>query len=400
MPDDGSGGKGGHVDLKNLAGEGKGARRPHIGLNDLKRSVGAPQHLHVERTSDLQSLCDLEDDVAEAEEDILGHVTCREDERGVARVNASLFNMFGNRVSDNFSLVSNSIDIDLLRALNELGDHHRSIFRHLDSHVQELLQLRLRSHYVHRCSTQDIRRSHENRISNLVAEPLCVLKSLELRPGRLVDVELVEHSRVLLPVLSPVDHLGRRAQHVGPVGLEGEREVVGDLTSEGHDCPSAAFHVVDVQNSLQAELFEVEPVALIEVGRNGLRVAVDHDCLLPLSDQSSQAQDRSVIKLHAASDPVRPTSHHHDAMVVEGDVTLSAVVRHVQVVGLRGELSSQGVNLLDNRSDSHAGSQLTSLRLRAADPLADLPVREASLLGEKNHVLGDSLLVVIAEVVG
>ena len=52
--------------------------------------VGGENHLHVERSSDLEPLGDLEDDVAETEEDIPGHVAGREDERSVSRVDATL----------------------------------------------------------------------------------------------------------------------------------------------------------------------------------------------------------------------------------------------------------------------------------------------------------------------
>mmetsp|Transcript_34549 Transcript_34549/g.108293 ORF Transcript_34549/g.108293 Transcript_34549/m.108293 type:complete len:324 (+) Transcript_34549:1350-2321(+) len=205
---------------------------------------------------------------------------------------------------------------------------------------------------------------------------------------------------MFLPVLSPVDHLGGSSQHVGPVGLEREGKIVGDLSSEGHDSSGAALDLVDVEDSLQAQLLEVEPVALIEVSRHSLRVAVDHDGLLALSNQSAQAQHGAVVKLDAASNPVSPATHNHDAMVVEGNVTLSSVVGHVEIVGLSWELGRKGVNLFDNWSDAHPDSQLAGLSLRAADPLADLPVGEASLLGQEHHVLGNRLLVVVAEIVG
>ena len=51
--------------------------------------------------------------------------------------------------------------------------------------------------------------------------------------------------------------------------------------------------VVDIQNTLQAQLFKVKTVALVVVRTHSLRVVVDHDGLLAQVAQGTQALHRT-----------------------------------------------------------------------------------------------------------
>jgi hypothetical protein len=56
-----------------------------------------------------------------------------------------------------------------------------------------------------------------------------------------------------------------------------EGDVVGDLPAHGQEDAERLLPLIDVEDPLEAELVEVEPVADVVVGRHGLRVVVDHD---------------------------------------------------------------------------------------------------------------------------
>ena len=62
-----------------------------------------------------------------------------------------------------------------------------------------------------------------------------------------------------------------------------------------------------------AELLEVEPVRLVEVRRDRLRIAVDDDGCVTQGSESSNARDTAPVELNAAADPVWPTSEHDNS---------------------------------------------------------------------------------------
>lgn len=68
-----------------------------------------------------------------------------------------------------------------------------------------------------------------------------------------------------------------------------------------HICFFFYLLMVDVQDSLQRQLFKVQFVTLVKVGAHGLRVAIDHHCLLAKLTQCTDAGDSTPIKFHAAA---------------------------------------------------------------------------------------------------
>lgn len=59
----------------------------------------------------------------------------------------------------------------------------------------------------------------------------------------------------------------------------------------------------------------------------------------------------------------------------------SSVVSHVEVVGEGGELGSDGIDLLDTRSDAVVGTKSTDGEFVRTDSLGDLSIREPDLFG-------------------
>lgn len=59
--------------------------------------------------------------------------------------------------------------------------------------------------------------------------------------------------------------------------------------------------LADVQDAFQRQLLEVQAVALVKVGADGLGVVVDHHRLLAHLPQSSDAGDGAPVELHAAA---------------------------------------------------------------------------------------------------
>ena len=56
----------------------------------------------------------------------------------------------------------------------------------------------------------------------------------------------------------------------------------------------------------------------VVIGRNGFRVAVDHDGLVPVFTHRQSSVDTAVVKLDALADTVGPAAKHHDFFLIRG----------------------------------------------------------------------------------
>ena len=150
-----------------------------------------------------------------------------------------------------------------------------------------------------------------------IADPLGERQGLLDRVGhaafRLGDPEPVEERREAGPLLGLVDRLevGAEERHAG----RGERrgEVERRLAAERDDGRKRrlAFRrlgVDDAPDALDVERLEVEPRGGVEVGRDGLRVRVDHHRAPALAPEDLGRLDRAVVELDPLPDPDRPAS--------------------------------------------------------------------------------------------
>ena len=85
-------------------------------------------------------------------------------------------------------------------------------------------------------------------------------------------------------MLGQVDRLGLRAEngHTRILQLLGqpERGLAAKSADDSGNPAGPLLGVDDFEDVFEGERFEVEPVGGVVVGRNGLRVAVDHDGLV------------------------------------------------------------------------------------------------------------------------
>ena len=99
-----------------------------------------------------------------------------------------------------------------------------------------------------------------------------------------------------------------------------------------------------------------------------------------------------VVELNTATDTIHATSKNNRSILVKLHVVLCAIVRRVQVVGLRGELRSKSVDLLNSWNDTMLLAELADLDLAVkagaclpkgglVDAACDLTIGKPSLLG-------------------
>ena len=116
----------------------------------------------------------------------------------------------------------------------------------------------------------------------------------------------------MLPVLGELDALGRRADHVDAIFLQRSREVQRRLAAKLHDHPVALFLLINFQHILERQRLEVEAVAGVVVGRNGLGIRVHHHALVAHFTEGEARVHAAVVELDALADTVRAAAENHD----------------------------------------------------------------------------------------
>ena len=392
------------VALQNLRHEGERTRRTQVTLDNL-HVVVLSQILNIERTADVQLLSDLAADLLDSasglEVDLLG----REDERCVTRVNARKLDVLRDGILDNLTVLSHSVELDLLSVLQELRNHYGVLLRYLGSGCEESFELLLVVANVHCCTRKHIRRTHQNGVANLIDKVVDVLHIRQLLPRGLVDAELIEHTRELVAVLGAVDRQRRRTQHGDILVVELHCQVVGDLTTHRNDHASRCFEIQHVHHALERQLVEVQTVAHIVVGRNGLGVVVDHHRLIAQLAGGLDSIHRAPVELNRRADAVCTRTQNHNRFLIleERNIVILTVVGHIKIVGQLGVLRCHRIDSLNGRHDvslltQRANCQCLLVHILAvlADETCDLEVREAQSLSLPKHLGGQLLDRIVA----
>ncbi|EJP32999.1 hypothetical protein HMPREF1146_0001 [Prevotella sp. MSX73] len=342
------------VALQYLRHEGERTGGTQVALDDLHRAVFG-QILDVERSRDVEFAGYLPRDFLDLAYGGVVDVQGGEAYRGITRVYAGIFDVLGDGIFHHLALVGHGIELYLLGLLHELAHHHGIVFRHLGGHAEETLEFVHVVAHVHGRTREHVGGAHEHGEAHLTDEALDVVERGEGAPGRLVDAQFVEHGRELVAVFGTVDVDGRRAEdgHILPVELHGE--VVGYLSAHAHDDALGLFEVDDVEHALLGEFVEIEAVAHVVVGGDGLGVVVDHDGLVAQTACRGDGVDRTPVKLHRRADAVGSrTEHHHRLLVVAvGHVVALGMVGGIEIVGEFGMLAAHGLYALDGRHDVH-----------------------------------------------
>ena len=123
-------------------------------------------------------------------------------------------------------------------------------------------------------------------------------------PFRTADPEPVEQGCEAFAILCEVDRLEWRSHDPEARRLETAGELERRLSTELDRHGVGLLALADREHLLQAERLEVQPVRGVVVGRDGLRVAVQHHRLVAERAQSLSRVDAAVVELDALADPV------------------------------------------------------------------------------------------------
>ncbi len=137
-----------------------------------------------------------------------------------------------------------------------------------------------------------------------------------------------------------------------PFALSAVAEVQGSLAAELHDDAVGLLRVVDVEHLFEGERLEVETVAGVVVGGDGLRVAVDHDRLDAELLQSVGSMTAGVVEFDALADSVGPGAKDHHLLARARLRLALALVAGVEVGREALKLGSAGIDAIEAGGDA------------------------------------------------
>ncbi len=164
---------------------------------------------------------------------------------------------------------------------------------------------------LHRPAAEHVRRAHQDREADPLGDPDRLRGVDGRRALGLGDAEGAEQRLEAVAVLGGVDGVEPLPSRSTPARRERRGEVDRGLPAELRHRPAGALGLDDVGDRLLVERLEVEAGAAVEVGRDRLRVAVDHHRLDPAAAQRERRLDAAVVELDALADPDRPRAEHH-----------------------------------------------------------------------------------------
>ena len=166
-----------------------------------------------------------------------------------------------------------------------------------------------------------------------------------------------------------------------PAAASAARQLQRRLAAVLHDDALGLLLVDDLQDVLERQRLEVQPVGGVVVGRDGLGVAVDHDGLEAILAQRHRGMHAAVVELDALADAVRSAAQDHDLAPRRRARLALLLVGRVQVGGGGRELGRRRCRRACTPGAAPSlRRRVAHRRLVAADQLRDARIRKALAL--------------------
>src|SRR6516162_11717043 len=169
------------------------------------------------------------------------------------------------------------------------------------------------------------------------------------------------------------------------------RKLERRLAAELHDDSPWLLHMHDLEHVLEREWLEVEAIRGVVIGRDGLRIAVDHDRLEAVFAQRKGGVDAAVVELDPLPDSIRPAAKNDDLLAVGRLRFALLFVGGVHVRGARREFRRAGVDALVHRPQAQRMAARTDFVLVRLPEIRQPPIREAYAL-EPSQLVGGKVL--------
>ena len=374
------------VDSDRLARERHRARRARVRLEHVDGRVGDRQ-LDVEQADDAERRPEALDDVLDLQR-IRERERLRRQHAGrVAGMNPGFLDVLHDGGDVDVRAVAERVDVDLDRVLDEPVEQDGAGHgRHRGTKGVVVVT------DPHRPPAEHVGGPHQHRIADLAGGRERLLLPRDGRPRRAADTDLACQRPEALAVLGEVDRGVRRAHDPVPGALDPARQPERRLAAELRHDPDGLLPVEHREHLLGGERLEVEAVRGVVVGRDRLRVAIDHHRLVAQPPERLDGVDAAVVELDPLPDPVRARAEddHPRACRVGKRLVLLAPGGVVVVRGSL-DLARARVDASVRGDEALLPAQLAHALAAQAERSADRVVAPAGALGPE-QVAGAQLL--------
>ena len=301
-------------------------------------------------------------------------------------MHAGLFDVFHHAADEDALAVAQAIDIDLDRIVEEAVEQHRRIVGDLDRFAHVAFEVFLFVHDFHRAAAQHIARTHDERITDLVGERERIGFGARGAVGRLAQLQLDQQLLKAFAVFGDVDRFGRGADDGHAIGFERFGELERGLAAVLHDHTRGLFLVYDLEHVFERQRFEVQAVGSVVIGRDGFRVAIDHDGLVPVVAQRERRMHAAIIELDALADAVGSAAEHHDLLLVRRQRFALFLVGRVQISGVGREFGRASIDALEHRPHAERMARLAHFVFGGVEQIGQAAIGKAFALERAQRV--------------
>ena len=331
------------LDAGRLGHERHGPGRPRVRLQHVEHA-GRQRVLHVQQPAHAHPGGDPGRGLADPVDVGAAQRDRRQRARGVAGVDAGLLDVLHHAADVDVRPVAERVDVDLDRVFEEPVDQDRMRRGDLGGGLDVTREHRVVVHDLHRTAAEHIARPDQHRIPDPRGRFLRLVEARRDPPRRVRQLQFGEQRAETPPVLGDVDSIGRGPEDPDAGGFQRARELQRRLPAELHHHADRLLRIDDLHHVLERERLDVQPVRCVVVGRDGLRVAVDHHDVVAGVAQREARVDAAVVELDPLPDPVRPGAQDDDRRLPVGRDLRLVFVGGVEVRRLRFELGRAGVD--------------------------------------------------------
>src|ERR687885_325186 len=228
----------------------------------------------------------------------------------VPRVDPSLLYVLHDPPDVHLLPVRDRVHVDLHVVLHELVDEDRVLGIGADAGPQIQVQILIVVNDLHPPPAENVRGPHDHRVAEPTGDLPRFLSVFGSAEAGMRNAELGQQTPEAGAVLGQVYGVRGGAEDLRTVLLQLAGELQGALAAELEDDAHRLFAADDLEDTLGGQGLEVQPRGGIVVGRDGLRVGVDHHRIEAGFFEGVARVDAGVVELDALTDAVRTAPEH------------------------------------------------------------------------------------------
>src|SRR5918993_1611926 len=248
--------------------------------------------------------------------------------------------------------VRDSIHVDLGVVLHELVDEGRVSWPSAGAGPEVEVEVIFVVDDLHPAPAEHVRWPHDDRIPELACHlPRLIGRRCGPESG-VRYAELCQEPSEPGAVFRKVYGLGRGAEDSRSCLLKLVGELQGALAAELQDDTIWLLSPYYLENMLRSQRLEVQACGSIVVGRDSLRVGVDHDRVVAALFEGVTGVDARIVELYALADAVGTAAEDDDGGILLAPDLVLLLVGGVVVGRARGELTGASIDGLVGRRNA------------------------------------------------